>query len=707
VNYPKCAQNLNQSPPTKLALPTNNAGVVSIAFPPLFVCDNATTTTMPSRKESQPQETVSRKRQRPRHQTDNADDADEPSASTNATATIEYDPDGTLAVARSSSDAPDANLSIKDVQERLLEPLTAEQKALAQHHYDGAQGDLAQERRAALALDDINPQANSKLTPLQKRHLQQRPHKKTNAVLHRLETKRWNAAVQAVQAVSVLQDTQVGLLEAEHDMERTTAVTQRQLKRLYLTNDSNSDAAAPRNIFDVQLPQTAPYLLQYDRSGRYSILAGQRSGHVAIMDNAQQSLVTEFHVKERIRAVTFLHNFSLAAVAQANHVYIYDYTGAEVHCLDQHTDPFQLAFLPYHWLLASIGRAGYLKYQDVSTGTLVSTHRTQLGAATALKVNPANAVLHAGHANGTVTLWSPAQPTYLAKLLCHKGAAITDLAVDLEGKTMVTAGQDHQLRIWDLRMYQQRHAYICRPPNHMPTSLDVSQRGLLAVGHGSHVTVWSADALQRKVAAPYMHHMLGPAGDNVAQGPVSTVRFRPFEDVVGIGHASGISSIVIPGSGEPALDTSEYHTNPAADVKQRREMEVRALLDKLMPEMITLDSNLVGGIEESNAVARLERLQDIQEAANGDDNTKSKKEPGKKRGRSKIQTKLKRRHKNIIDRKVQRIQEAQKHEAIVEELQSGTDGKATMESPTHHRSSNNRTGGEAKETAPTALKRFF
>ncbi len=76
---------------------------------------------------------------------------------------------------------------------------------------------------------------------------------------------------------------------------------------------------------------------------------------------------------------------------------------------------------------------------------------------------------------------------------------------------------------------------------------------------------------------------------------METLRFRPYEDVCGIGHSHGISSIVIPGSGEPNLDSME-RANPYADRKQRRETEVRALLDKLQPEMISLDQGMIGRV---------------------------------------------------------------------------------------------------------------
>ena len=573
------------------------------------------------------------------------------------------------------------------------------------------------------------------LTSQQRRHIQQRHNKKATVLLERYETKIQKAQQSRDMAASILQDgynknnsnsngettsSGGGMIQVENDMERTTALTQVQLQRDFLKDNPSMQ----QHIYDLQLgTHYAPYKYVYDRSGRYSLLTGQQQGHIAVMDNYQRTLVSEIHLKnERIRDVTFLHNFTMYALAQQNHVYIYDgTTGAEIHCLTEHGDPFNVTYLPHHWLLASVGRMGYLKYHDTSTGSLVSTHRTKLGPSTTLKVNPSNAIVHAGHTNGTVTLWSPAQSNYLVKMKCTTGGsstAITDLAIDQRGHTMVTCGIDRQIRVWDLRMYQERHSYYCVAGT--PTTVDISQRGLLGIGHAGHVTIWDASALQHKVSAPYMHHKLGPAGMNHARGPVCSVRFRPFEDVCGIGHANGISSIVVPGSGEPALDTSEYHTNPMEDAKQRRETEVRSLLDKLLPDMICIEdaTTTVGGVEEYDPTIRLDKLRETQELANSATRQKTKVK-NKKRGRSKIQSKLRTRQRNVIDHKMIRLQQAAEEEKLVKEIEKTyhsspstltvNDNSQTNEITKQQQSSNLSMSveQESASSTPTALKRFF
>jgi U3 small nucleolar RNA-associated protein 7 len=577
------------------------------------------------------------------------------------------DPNGSLSIARGNVTT---HLIVAETKAILEEQRTEKEWMTIQKHMDGPHAHEAHQRKKILQKMDADPKYSESFTDPQKRALERRQRlpKKSQLFIQKRNLQRLEAAVAATDAQTILSLETPGLVEAEHDLEHTARLTQTQLKRHHL------DEQTARHIYDLNLPSYAPYRFHYDRSGRAGLLTGSNS-HVALFDQHTQALVTEFHLPgQTIRDACFLHNPSLLAVAQTNHVYIYDNTGAEVHRLDEHHDPFALTYLPHHWLLASLGRTGRLIYQDTSTGQVVSRHASLLGPSSVLRHNPHSAVVHAGHKNGTVTLWSPASSTYLVKILCHKGAAITSLAVD--GHTMVTGAADKQVRLWDMRMYKELCSYYCI--GGIPTSLDISQRGILGIGHGCHATFWKD--CHQKHKEPYMTHSM-PACQ------VSTLRFRPFEDVCGIGHSKGISSIVIPGSGEPNLDSGEYNTNPFSDRIQTREAEVRALLDKLSPEMISLDPDVVATVEANDPHLRREQAEDIR--AEIELNAKSKPvkaRPTKKRGRSKIQSQLRRRaQKNVID------------QATATRLNSSIVQKINVE----------KQPSEVPTTIAPALKRFF
>ncbi len=75
---------------------------------------------------------------------------------------------------------------------------------------------------------------------------------------------------------------------------------------------------------------------------------------------------------------------------------------------------------------------GFLQYLDVSVGKEVSAICTKTGRLDVMAQNPHNAVIHLGHPNGTISLWSPNQKEPLAKMLCHRGA-VRSLTVDKTG----------------------------------------------------------------------------------------------------------------------------------------------------------------------------------------------------------------------------------------------------------------------------------
>jgi len=145
------------------------------------------------------------------------------------------------------------------------------------------------------------------------------------------------------------------------------------------------------------------------------------------------------------------------------------------------------------------GHYSVVLYAEMITGQMIFEGSTKQGAPTSLCQNPYNAILHVGHQNGTVSLWSPNSTTPLVKLLAHRGP-VRSVAVDREGRYMVSAGQDLKLAVWDIRKLQEVDQYFLRHPG---TSIAISDRGLAAVGAGTQLSIWKG-LFQEKAQRPYM-----------------------------------------------------------------------------------------------------------------------------------------------------------------------------------------------------------
>lgn len=315
----------------------------------------------------------------------------------------------------------------------------------------------------------------------------------------------------------------------------------------------------------------------------------------------------------------------------------------------------KLEFLPHHHLLCSVGSSGSLCYQDTSTGQIIATHKTRLGACNVMTQNSRNAVLCLGHYNGTVTMWTPNITTPVVKMLCHYGP-LRSVAVDMEGKYLVTAGMDKSIKVWDIRTFKPLHTYTSVAP---VDDLDISQRGLLAVGYGRRIQVWK-DALSFKAPAPYMNHSL-------VNGVIKNLSFCPYEDILATGHSDGVSSMIVPGAGEPNFDS--FVANPFQTRQQRREAEVHQLLDKLQPEMITLDPDAVARTEREPAEVQKERQLE-EEAANAARRAKQQQKSDMKtkmKGKNKPTRRQKKKQQNIIEERMPKIRAAMKEQGVAAE----------------------------------------
>ncbi|OJJ01573.1 hypothetical protein ASPVEDRAFT_130377 [Aspergillus versicolor CBS 583.65] len=404
--------------------------------------------------------------------------------------------------------------------------------------------------------------------------------KKLRSNLQAVEEKYKDAALRAKDA-EILMEHEAGFLEPEGEMERTYRVRQDEIA-------ANVGIETAKKKFELRLDDFGPYRMDYTRNGRELMLAG-RKGHVATMDWRNGKLGCELHLRETVRDARWLHNNQYFAVAQKKAVYIYDRQGVELHCLDRIVEPNFLEFLPYHFLLASTQMSGHLKYTDTSTGQLIAEIPTKAGAPTAMAQNPWNAIIHVGHQNGTVSLWSPNTEAPLVKALVHRGP-VRSMAIDRQGRYMVSTGQDLKMQVWDIRMYREVHSYSCYQPG---ASVSISDRGLTAVGWGTQASIWrglfdAAAADTQKVQSPYMSW----GGDGQR---IENLRWCPYEDILGVAHDKGFASIIVPGAGEPNFDALEV--NPYENPKQRQEAEVRALMNKLQPGMISLDPSFIGRVD--------------------------------------------------------------------------------------------------------------
>jgi len=486
---------------------------------------------------------------------------------------------------------------------------------------------------------------NSKMSAAEKERLkryERGPGNKSKGVIkHRLklnikrsEKKMSSAAKSAAQA-EVLLPSEPGVLEAEGEMERTARFSQRQIAQ-------SVDLQTQRKAFEMKLDRFGLYRASYTANGRHLLLGGHK-GHLAIVDwnpssdsSSGPRITRELHVRETVRDLCFFRDHTMFAAAQHKNLYIYDGNGTELHCLRDHKPDVQrVGFLRYHWLLATVGSLGHLRYLDVSQGTNVADLHTRLGDCDCMRLNPWNALVHLGHRNGTVTMWTPNMSEACVKMLCHKGS-VQAIAIDRSGRYMATSGRDGQLKLWDIRTYKPLHSYHTPRP---ATDIDISDRGMLAAVCGPSVQVFR-ECLAKRANGPYMTHLL-PGCE------AATTRFCPYEDVLGIGHSKGFCSMLVPGAGEPNFDS--FEANPYETKKQRSEGEVVSLLEKLPPATIMLDPSKVNTVER-NQKDRQKEAHASREARLAEANA-NKKVKKKTRGRSKAARKVAKKQSNIMDEK--------------------------------------------------------
>ncbi|ANQ06144.1 Uncharacterized protein PCOAH_00004360 [Plasmodium coatneyi] len=343
-------------------------------------------------------------------------------------------------------------------------------------------------------------------------------------------------------------------------------------KELY----AQADVGTKKKVIDLRL-NLGPYQCRYSRNGKYLLATGEK-GHITLMDTHNLEPMCELQVEESVRCSTILHNHKLFAVGQKKYIYLYDNTGIEVNCIKDILYSYQLEFLPYHFLLTSIGEFGELVYQDISMGNIITRKKTKRGPCKVMKQNKQDATIYLGHKNGHVTVWTPNIDKPVCDIYCH---ATPISAIAVHKNYLITSSVDCTYKLWDLRKLQ----FIESNRSHnVINQMDVSDTGIVAMGINSHFRTYK-DFFNK----PQLYLTHNTYGDKI-----NSLSFQPFEDICCVGSRYSIKSLLVPGAGLANIDT--YVNNPYETKKEVRENEIRSLLDKLPPDTITFGKNQLGRI---------------------------------------------------------------------------------------------------------------
>ncbi|CAG9483526.1 unnamed protein product [Plasmodium vivax] len=343
-------------------------------------------------------------------------------------------------------------------------------------------------------------------------------------------------------------------------------------KELY----ARADVGTKKKVLDLRL-NLGPYRCSYSRNGKYLLATGEK-GHITLVDTHNLEPLCELEVEESVRCSTILHNHKLFAVGQKKYTYIYDNTGMEINCIKDIPYTYQLEFLPFHFLLTSIGEFGELVYQDISMGSIITRKRTKRGPCKVMKQNKQDATIYLGHQNGHVTVWTPNIDKPVCDLYCH---ATPISAVAIHKNYLITSSVDCTYKLWDMRKLQLMED--ARSHN-VINQMEISTTGLVAMAINSHFRTYANFFTKSQL---YLTH-------NMHGDRINSLSFQPFEDICCVGARHSIKSLLIPGAGLANIDT--YVNNPYETKKQVRENEVRSLLDKLPPDTITFGEGQLGRV---------------------------------------------------------------------------------------------------------------
>lgn len=334
--------------------------------------------------------------------------------------------------------------------------------------------------------------------------------------------------------------------------------------------------------FDFKLPK-GPYCVDVTRDGRH-ILFGGKGKHLAQFDRYDSRKMFEISTDCSIRDVCFLQNDTLNAAATSKNLFIYDKAGTQIHEIKQAKNALGVQFLSHHFLLAAATYERRLVYVDVTNGEVIANFHTPYENM-CMAQNQNNAIIGIGHNGGMISLWTPNTDQPVAKLMKHHPACIS-MDFDITGTKLAVGHGDGNVQVWDVRNMTRVYQRSKSTPG--IKAVRFSATGVMGVARNNYVEFY--EKCDKKTA--FLTHKYNCN--------VNSLKFVLFEDIAVVGKDDGISALVVPGTGEPNLDSNV--ANPYATKEWRQNKEVQDLLDKIPYQTITLNPEALFQVGKTNDV---------------------------------------------------------------------------------------------------------
>jgi WD40 repeat protein len=250
--------------------------------------------------------------------------------------------------------------------------------------------------------------------------------------------------------------------------------------------------------------------IRFSPDGKRLAVAGGpsgRFGEIRIWDvaSAKPRLLSTIHGhSDTILAIAFSPDGSTIASASYDKlVKLWDVsTTKQIKSLKEHSDAvYAVAFMPDGKRLVSAAGDRTVKVWDVAAGTRLMTMNDALDALYTVAVNPSGTQIAAAGADRMIRtwLWSPdasssggASAKLSGSTFAH-GDAVLRLAYSPDGSTLVSAGADRVVKVWDARTLREKQMLDAQPDWVMALALSGDGKWLAAGRYDGTLGLYALD----------------------------------------------------------------------------------------------------------------------------------------------------------------------------------------------------------------------